>query len=99
MILLYCEAGSSGEVALPAGLVEGRSAPERRYSLIEHFCAVEAGDELVTAHDADELVAHHHFRLASSAEQDAYAAKQKKAKRVQERAASASAPSEKVNGG
>jgi hypothetical protein len=99
MILLYSEAGSSGEIALPAGIIEGRSAEARRYSIVEHFCAVEAGDELITSRDAEELIAHHSFRLASADEQDAYAAKQKKAKRVQERAASASAPSDEANGG
>src|SRR5579871_1137754 len=57
MILLYCE-GSHGSTVLPASLIEGRSAQERRYQVVEHFMEVEAGDELVTGHDAEELCGH-----------------------------------------
>ena len=88
MILLHCE-GSHGSAVLPASLVEGRSAEERRYQIADHFMEVEAGDEVVTAHDAEELCGHAGFRLATAEEQDAYTASKKKKTSVRERAAAA----------
>lgn len=90
MILLYC-ANTPGQVAFPYRRVDGRDAPACQYDIIDHLVAIDAGDDIVTAHDAEELCRHHGFRLATPAEQDAYHASQRGASAIHE-VAPASAP-------
>lgn len=92
MILLYSE-HDHGEAALPASLIEGFEARARRYRLVDHLMVVDGGGtdqpgaDAIARADAGELLAHG-YRLATSAEQDAYHAARRRATSVHEDTAS-----------
>lgn len=95
MILLYSEQ-EHGQAHFIEAQIEGFGAPARRYALLNHFMVVDggqtvAGIEAIARHDAEELIAHGIYRLATPEEQNAYAAAQRKATSVEE------APAGKTN--
>lgn len=76
MILLTCD-DDSGQIALPAGCVDGIAVGERRYAIAHHFVEVDgAGYDRVAVVDAQELCQQTHLRLATPEEQNAFAAAQ-----------------------
>lgn len=88
MILLYSEQ-EHGQAHFIEAQIEGFGAPARKYALLNHFMVVDggqavAGIEAIARHDAEELIAHGIYRLATPEEQNAYTAAQRKATSVEE---------------
>lgn len=87
MILLYSDQ-VHGQVHFAEAIVEGYLAPARIYSLANHFLQVHGGGgvgaEAIAIHDAEELIAHGVYRLATPEEQNASVAEQRKATSVEE---------------
>lgn len=85
MIVLKC-AGSAGQASFPEATIDGHHAPARCYEVEDGFLVIDAEDSYVATHDANELCggAHPAFRLATPDEQNAYAARAKRAKNLRE---------------
>ncbi len=100
MILLYCD-HESGQIALPAGCVEGISVGERRYCIASHVVAVDgAGYDRVAVADAAVLCQQAHLRFATPSEQNAYTAAQNATGTLREEQDGAKKPkATKSNGG
>ncbi len=104
MILLYSEQ-EHGQAHFAEGIVEGYLAPGRKYSLLNHFLETDGGRgpgaETIARHDAEELIAHGVYRLATPDEQNTYATAQRKATSVEEASPSSAKPKKNTstNGG
>lgn len=71
-ILVYCD-HESGQVALPAALIEGRQKDVRTYEVVQHLVDVHGeGDEVIAAHDAAHICKLSNYRLATPTEQREY---------------------------
>ncbi len=82
MILLFHETTTHGMIATSAKLGNESHAP-RRYQHTGHFVEID-GPAHVVAHDAEEICKIPGYRLATPAEQEAYAASKKKKGSVRE---------------
>jgi hypothetical protein len=78
MILLYHEATTAGQIALAEGKVAGSHTPARQYTHEGHFLAI-SGEAHVIAHDVGEILRLPGYRLATAAEQQAYAKQKQQA--------------------
>jgi hypothetical protein len=83
-VLIKC-AGTSGQVALPHKIVEGKTMPERRYEIVDGFVTVDDDDPAIIAHDVNEITSMRGFSLASASEQEATTSSKRKTSSIKEK--------------
>jgi len=71
MILIYSEQ-ENASVGLPPAIIGGVHQHYRTYQAVGHNLAVDGSDDLLISEDAEQILQHPNFRLATASEQDAY---------------------------
>lgn len=82
MILLYSEATTDSAVTMP-GRIWNEAHPPRRYQAQGHYLVLEGPGHIIS-YDAEELCKNPIWRLATAAEQQAYAKLTRRASQLEE---------------